>query len=33
MIRTRKFQIPPILVLYVGMVVIMGGLISMRLTA
>jgi hypothetical protein len=33
MINTRKVRIPPILYLYLGMVVVMGGLISLRLTA
>ena len=33
MIKTSKMKIPPILFLYLGMVVMMGGLISLRLTA
>jgi hypothetical protein len=32
MIRTSKSKVPPILYLYLGMLVMMGGLISMRLT-
>jgi hypothetical protein len=33
MIRTGKHRIPPILFLYLGMVIMMAGLISIRLTA
>lgn len=33
MIKVGKSRIPPILFLYLGMVVMMAGLISIRLTA
>ena len=33
MIKSRKTRVPPILFLYLGMIVMMGGLISVRLTA
>ena len=33
MIKIKKTGMPPILYLYLGMVVMMGSLISMRLTA
>ena len=33
MIKTSKTRMPPILFVYLGMIVVMGSLISMRLTA